>query len=153
MRRKDKQIAGRKEIEDILGKGIVCSIAFSDGNKPYLVTVNYGYREGVIFIHSAMTGRKIDLALKNPHVCFQVVLEKELVKGDDACRDFTMKYRSVVGYGRISIVKDADEKREALSVLMKQHTGRGNFEFRDNSVAETAILKIIIDEITGKKSG
>jgi len=87
MKRKDKEIVDIKEIENILEQGILCSIAFTDGTEPYLVTVNYGYREGCIFFHSAKEGKKMDLIRKNPKVCFQVVVDDELiVKGESRTR-------------------------------------------------------------------
>ena len=152
MRRKDKEITDIKEIEKILFKGILCSISFSDGTDPYLVTVNYGYRDGCIFFHSANEGKKMDLISKNPKVCFQVVVDDELVKGEKACSDFTMKYRSVTGYGKISILQTEEEKADGLEVLMKQHTGNEEYEFEKNSLRETAVLRIEIESMTGKKS-
>jgi nitroimidazol reductase NimA-like FMN-containing flavoprotein (pyridoxamine 5'-phosphate oxidase superfamily) len=153
MRRQDKMIVDRKEIEDILKRGILCRIAFADGDDPYLVTVNYGYGDGCIYFHTAGEGKKMDIIGKNPKVCFQVVTDEELVKGDDACRDFTMNYKSVVGYGRITLLRDEEEKKEALQILMRQHTGKGDYEFRKNNIEETAVLKITIDRISGKNSG
>ena len=36
MRRKDKEIKGRKDIESIIRKADICRIAFSDNNTPFL---------------------------------------------------------------------------------------------------------------------
>jgi nitroimidazol reductase NimA-like FMN-containing flavoprotein (pyridoxamine 5'-phosphate oxidase superfamily) len=153
MKRKNNEINDKKKAESILREGILCSIAFSDGSYPYLVTVNYGYHNGCIFFHSAKEGKKIGLIRKNPKVCFQVVVDAELVQGENACSDSTMKYRSVVGYGRISLLEDEKEKAEGLNVMMKQHTGRGNYEFGKNSLKDTAVLRIDIERMEGKKSG
>ena len=132
MRRNDKEITDKQEIENILRTGIFCSIAFSDGEEPYLVTVNYGYRDGCIYFHSAKEGRKMDLIRNHPRVCFQVVVDEELVTGVNACRDFTMKYRSVTGYGRALELVNKHEKSKALNVLMNQHTGKGNYQKKHN---------------------
>jgi nitroimidazol reductase NimA-like FMN-containing flavoprotein (pyridoxamine 5'-phosphate oxidase superfamily) len=153
MRRKEKEITDIKAIEKILNQGILCSIAFSDGTDPYLITVNYGYRDGCIYFHSANEGKKMDLIRKNPKVCFQVVVDDELIKGERACSDFTMKYRSVVGYGKISLLQTEEDKADGLSVLMHQHTGQANYEFGKNSLRETAVLKINIERMSGKRSG
>ena len=152
MRRNDKEILDPKEIEGILQEGILCSIAFTDGTEPYLITVNYGYRDGCIYFHSAKEGKKMDMIAKYPKVCFQVIVDDELVKGEKACTDFTMKYRSVVGYGRISLLQTEEEKSDGLNVLMEQHTGQGEHVFEKNSLRETAVLRIDIESMTGKKS-
>ncbi|MBL7113504.1 MAG: pyridoxamine 5'-phosphate oxidase family protein [Bacteroidales bacterium] len=152
MRRNDKEILDPKEIEGILQEGILCSIAFTDGTEPYLITVNYGYRDGCIYFHSAKEGKKMDMIAKYPKVCFQVIVDDELVKGEKTCSDFTMKYRSVVGYGRISLLQTEEEKSDGLNVLMEQHTGQGEHVFEKNSLRETAVLRIDIESMTGKKS-
>ena len=60
MRRKDKEIKDQQEIESILGKADVCRLAFSDNDIPYIVPVNYGYRDHCLYFHSAKEGKKID---------------------------------------------------------------------------------------------
>ncbi|MFX1521344.1 MAG: pyridoxamine 5'-phosphate oxidase family protein, partial [Promethearchaeota archaeon] len=45
MRRKDKEITDTHEIETILKRAVVCRIAFSENNKPYMVPVNFGYTD------------------------------------------------------------------------------------------------------------
>ena len=61
MRRKDKEIKDKKEIESIIKRAKVCRIALSDNNMPYIIPVNYGYKNNCIYIHSASEGKKIDI--------------------------------------------------------------------------------------------
>ena len=52
MRRKDKEIKDKKEIEQIIAQARVCHLALADQGQPYLVPLNFGYRGGTVFFHS-----------------------------------------------------------------------------------------------------
>ena len=70
MRRTDKEITDRKQINSILDEAVVLHLALVDGEWPYLVPVNFGYRDKAIYIHCAREGKKLDLARKNDRVVF-----------------------------------------------------------------------------------
>lgn len=125
----------------------------ADGNEPYLVTVNYGYRDNAIYFHSAPEGRKIEMIRKNPNVCFMIYTDDQLVSGENPCSDWSMKYRSVTGSGKATILENPDEKAEGLDILMGQYTKDGPFEFNDKNLRETAVIKIEIEKILAKGSG
>ena len=83
-------------------------------DEPYLVTVNYGYKKNCLYFHSAPDGQKIDMIRKNPNVCFMVYTDDQIVSGENPCKDWSVKYRSVIGYGKASILKDPGEKTEGI---------------------------------------
>lgn len=153
VRRHDKEITDTEGIHAILHKGLVCHLALVDDGKPYLVSMNYGFRDNIVYLHSALEGRKIDIIRKNPDVCFQVITGTRLSTGPDACGDWTMKYRSVTGFGKAVLLEDKKSRIEAMHILMDQYTTKGPFEFSDKRLAETIVIRIEIDEMTGKISG
>jgi hypothetical protein len=65
MRRSDKEIKDPQIIQKIFKDAEVCRIALCDGEKPYLVPMNFGYSENRLYLHSATDGRKIDILRKN----------------------------------------------------------------------------------------
>ncbi len=152
MRKKDKEITDRGEIEKIISSNKICRIALSDNNSPYIVPMNYGYKENKIFLHTGKTGKKIDIIKKNNKVCFEITDSAEITQAERAC-DFSTKYRCVIGFGTIKIVDDLNKKKEALQIIMNQHTNKNDWQFPDKIVSKTMILKIEIESITGKKSG
>jgi len=151
MRKKDKEITDPKEIEEIIYANKVCRIGLSEDNTPYIVPMNYGYKENKIFLHSAVVGKKIDIIKKNNKVCFEITDSIEIVQAEKAC-DFSTKYRCVIGFGTIKIVNDLNEKKEALQIIMNQHTNKSDWKFPDEIVSKTMILEIEIESITGKTS-
>ena len=92
MRRHDKQITDASEIEDILRKASVCRLALCDEGRPYIVPLCFGYKDNVLYFHSASAGKKLDILRKNNNVCFEVDIDNELVKTGQVC-DWGMKYK------------------------------------------------------------
>lgn len=150
MRRKEKLIAEASEINDILERGEVIRLAMVDKGEPYLVPMSYGVKGSVIYVHCAKEGRKIDALRGNNRVCFEVSCDTELVKKVESC-GWTYHYRSVIGFGRVSFIEDFAEKLIGLSAIM-EHYGSDDHSFPDAAVERTLVLRIDIDEITGKKS-
>jgi uncharacterized protein len=153
MRRKDKEITDQKHIHEILKNGKLCHIAMVNGGEPYMVTVNYGYKDGCIYFHSAPEGRKIETIRENPKVCFMVYTDEQIISGENPCKDWSMKYRSIIGYGKATILENPIEKAEGLNILMDHYSNKGPFKFNEKNLKETTVVKIEIEEINGKVSG
>jgi nitroimidazol reductase NimA-like FMN-containing flavoprotein (pyridoxamine 5'-phosphate oxidase superfamily) len=153
MRRKDKEITDIKQIEDILRRGRFCHIAMASGDDPYMVTVNYGYNDNCIYFHSAPDGHKLDIIRINPNVCFMVYVDDILVEGENPCNDWTMNYRSIIGYGEAIFLKTTAEKIEGLTLLMEHYSTKKSFEFDEVNLKKVNVIKIEIKSLTGKVSG
>jgi uncharacterized protein len=149
MRRKDREITDRAEIGAILKKALVCRIGLADGGEPYIVPLSFGYEDGAVYLHSALEGKKIAMLEKNPRCCFEVDICDRLIRSDNPC-SWGMRYRSVIGFGRASIVTDAGEKRHGLNCIMR-HYGGGTHEFSERDIGSVAVIRIAIESMTGKK--
>mgnify|MGYP001407197803 CR=1 FL=1 len=152
MRRGEKAVIEQGEIEKILKAGRVCQLAFAAEPAPYLVTLNYGYADGALYFHSAPEGRKLDLARENPIVGFTVALDLGLVRGEgtQAC-DWSTRYRSVVGYGRLVFLDRDVEKQHGLDMIMAQYAS-GSFSYSARALAATQVYRLEIIEQTAKQS-
>ena len=150
MRRKEKEITEASAIEAIIKKSLVCRLALSDGNFPYIVPLCFGYRDKVLYFHGSLKGKKIDIIRKNQNICFEFDINTEIVKAEDACH-WSMKYKSVIGFGKAVLLEDLDEKRKALNIIMSQYSNR-TFQFDDATLKGTVVIKIEIESMTGKQS-
>jgi len=153
MRRQDREVRDNSDIESIISRSDVCRIAFADNNIPYIVTLNFGYTGGenrCLYFHCAPEGRKIQLIGKNNFVCFEMDTDHVLYKGKKEC-DWGMKYSSVIGYGKISIIHDHAEKKKGLDSIMSHYSDRSDFIYDEKIMSKTVILRIDIEEMTGKK--
>jgi len=152
MRRKDKQITDRNKIEMILKSGEILHIAMIDGNKPYLIPVNYGYQDNAIYIHSAKEGKKIDLIKKNNIICFQTEIGVSVLNTEVAYKCGTL-YKSVLGYGKAYFIESPKEKKIAADILMNQYRNEEGVKHTyGKCLREVCMIKIEIDSISGKES-
>ena len=150
MRRKDRELTNKADVEAVLNTAVVCHLGLVDGDKPYVVPMNFAYEDGHIYLHGAAQGRKLDLIRKNNNVCFQMeTFRSEVVKpGDEPC-DWGTSFRSVIGTGKAILVEDLEEKRRALNIIVRKIDDRP-FELPEAMVAKTAVIDITIEEMTGK---
>jgi nitroimidazol reductase NimA-like FMN-containing flavoprotein (pyridoxamine 5'-phosphate oxidase superfamily) len=150
MRRADREIKDERIINEIITRARFCHIALHDGTYPYLVTVNFGFRDNCLYFHAAAEGKKIDLIRRNPNVCFQLISVAKLSTGSDPCNDWTTKYKSITGYGNAVIVTGREEKIAGMNTLMAHYSTRESFAYDEHSLAETAVIKIEISSMTAK---
>lgn len=154
MRRSDREIKDRDEMLQVMEKCDVCRLAFNDeaAGFPYILPLNFGMTTDggqiTLYFHGAGEGRKYELMAKDERVSFETDCAHRLVM-DEAEGNCTMEYESVIGRGRIAIVSD-EEKYDALCVLMK-HYHKEDFVFNKAIVPQTAVLKLTVEEMSGKK--
>jgi uncharacterized protein len=153
MRRKDREIKDVLEIESIISSCDVCRVAFADNNLPYIVTMNYGYSGGdhpCFYFHCASEGRKLEMMRRNNFVCFELDSDHVLYEGEDGC-DWGMKFSSVVGYGRLSVIEERESRIAGLDCIMSHYSDRKGFTFDERVLGNTTILRLDIEEMTGKR--
>lgn len=150
MRRHEKEITAQGELEQVLWHGRVCHLAIPDEPLPYLVPLNYGYRQGALYFHSAPHGHKIELLEKQPRVRFCVTIDMGIIEAEQAC-GWGARFRCVMGSGRIEFIDSPEEKQSALQILMSQYADR-SFTFAPSQVAATRVFRLVIESMSGKQS-
>ena len=163
MRRKDREVKDFDEIINILSRSKVLHLALISGGKPYSVPVNFGYcveddngaKKLTIYFHGAGEGKKLDAIKENPFVSFCTETDSELSGYDNAC-DWTCYYESAIGFGNATILDDKTERTKGLDALMlhnryKLPAGIKTIAYNAMYLSKTAVVKIEVSEITGKR--
>ena len=151
MRKTNQEIKDHSITEEILASSIICRIAMTDGNRPYLLPFNYGYKNKCIYIHSALEGKKLDVLRLNNSVCFEIDHKVQIIEDKKACK-WTTVYRSVVGYGTVDILEGLEEKEKGLKIIMSQHGAAEQTDFEPSNIDRMLILKLKISELSTKQS-
>jgi nitroimidazol reductase NimA-like FMN-containing flavoprotein (pyridoxamine 5'-phosphate oxidase superfamily) len=151
LRRRDKQIGERAEIDAVIRASKVCRLALALDNEPYLLPISFGYDGEALYLHTARAGRKIDFFEGNPRVCFEFEGPCEVVGREDVACGWTMHYASVIGYGTLSELTSADDKRFGLNQIMHHYSGR-DWTFPAKGLAPTRVWRIAIESLSGKRS-
>ena len=152
MTKRERQITDEAKIQEILDAAKVLRLGLAVDNEPYVVPMNYGCarKEGklVLYLHSAVQGKKLDMIRANPHVFFEMDCDRMPFEGKVACQ-YGMVYSSLMGRGTAHIVEDVEEKTKAMSILMKTQTGK-DFEFTDRLVSIVSVIRVDVTEYTAK---
>ncbi|MHA1488479.1 MAG: pyridoxamine 5'-phosphate oxidase family protein [Promethearchaeota archaeon] len=153
MRRKDKKIKDKKEIESIIKKALFCRIAVVNNDIPYIIPVNFGYKDNFLYFHSAPVSKKIDILKINNNICFEIDLDVKLKKESKVPCSWTMKYYSVIGFGNAFFIENIEEKKEALNIIVNHYLPGNSFDYSEELFNKVVIIKVKISQLTGKKSG
>jgi hypothetical protein len=138
-------------MQAIIRRSLVCRIGLSDGDRPYVVPLSFGYENNTLYFHGGAGGRKVQMLRKNNAVCFEFDVDVEMSPSDQPC-SCGLKYRSILGYGKAFFIEEPAEKQQALSAIMG-HYGGTNFQFSDDVVRRTTVFRVEIESMTGKESG
>ena len=152
MTKREQQITDPNQILHILDTAKVLHLGLAVNNEPYVVPMNYGYRmeDGklTLYLHSAVRGKKLDMVRANANVFFELECDLQPFEGRVPCQ-YGLVYSSVMGRGKAHIVEDVEEKKQAMSILMKTQTGK-DFTFEDRLVTIVSVIRIDVETYTAK---
>ena len=150
MRKKERELS-RPESEEILANGMYGILSMNAGDDyGYGVPLSYVFQDNSIYLHCALEGKKLTYLRRNNKVTFCVVGEAESLPDK-----YSMKYKSVIVFGRAIEVNDQEEKMKTLIDLVKkyytdpEHIKKGK-EVAANFVDKTVVIRIDINHLTGK---
>jgi len=161
MRRAEREVLDPAALERILQGARVLFLAFSDQPAPCVLPVCFGYESGVIYVHSARAGTKMDLMARQPMVGFSATTEMRVVTGDTPCR-FSARAESVVGTGKAEILTEETDRRRGLDLIMRHYDTGGTPAteaegarpaYEPASFARTCIIAIRVQTMRGKRLG
>ena len=122
-------------------------------NTPYVIPMNFGYLENVLYFHSAPEGRVIDCLNRNPNICVTFcTVDKLVFQHSEVACSYRMKSASVMAFGKVSFIVDIEEKRNALNIIMKHYSDK-KFEYSDPAIRNVKIWKVPIDTMSCKEFG
>ena len=150
--KRERQVTDPEQIIRILDTAKVLNLGLSVNDEPYVVPMNYGYRmeDGklTLYLHSAVKGKKLDMIRANPKVFFSMDCDRMPFEGRVPCQ-YGIVYSSIMGRGTATLVEDVEEKKQAMSILMKTQTGK-EFSFNERLVSIVAVIRIDVTEYTAK---
>lgn len=139
------------EIDQILIKNTSGVLAvLGDDGYPYAIPLSYGYVGQRLYFHSANEGHKIDAIRNHDQVSFCVIDQDDVIQ-----ETFTTHYRSVIVFGKATIITDDMEKKKALEVLVEKYSPnfieKGAREITD-AFNQVSVIELIIEHKSGKSN-
>jgi uncharacterized protein len=151
---KSRILSFEPEIVSIIQKCRYCSLAMVDlEGKPYVLHMNFGFRDKVLYLHAAPEGKKIEILKQNPDVCVAFSTDHLLRwQNIEVACSYTMKYRSVLLYGKVEFVEDMKQKEDALNVIMNQYTDE-NYRYSEPAIRNVCVFIVKAERIEGRAFG
>lgn len=150
--RRGKQALSCTEIMEILKNGTSGVLAVAgDDDYPYAVPISYVYFNGKLYFHCAKVGHKMDAIARNPKASFCVIGQDKV-----SPTEYTTHYRSVIAFGRISIIEDDVQKLWAIRELADKYAPNEAETHREKAIANEwsglCMLEMSIEHMTGKEA-
>jgi hypothetical protein len=135
-------LAGKTE-----GRMATCDAA----GQPYITPINYLYRDGMLYFHSKLTGRKLDNLAANSRICFEVSETAKIVVSNDRPCACSTRYTCVLAFGVARVILDIAEKTTLLNLLVERYAAGKDFQpVEEQHATGCSVVEIQIDEISGK---
>ena len=151
MRRNDKEVTDRAEIDAVIRGSDVCRLAFAVGDEPYIVPLSYGYDGHSLYFHTADEGKKIDCIAANNRVCFEMERNVRLVSHPDKACSWSFSFESVVGLGTVHELLSPEEKAQGLNHIMEHYSGR-EWKLDPPALAGIRVWRVAILSVSGKRA-
>ena len=147
MRRQDKALTDEEMLQIINDEqyGILSTV--SADCYPYGIPLNYVYDKQAIYLHCAPSGQKLDNIQDNSRVSFCIISKPELLPAA-----FSMKYKSVVIFGRAQEIFATDKEAALLNFIYKyskDYLSQGK-KYIQEAAQKTRVFKITVEHMTGK---
>jgi nitroimidazol reductase NimA-like FMN-containing flavoprotein (pyridoxamine 5'-phosphate oxidase superfamily) len=148
----DRGAYDRATINSILDEGFICHVGFVADGAPVVIPTGYGRIGETLYIHGSAASRMLRSLQQGIDMCVTVTLVDGLVLARSAFHH-SMNYRSVVAFGRATLVEDPAEKLKALTAISEQIV-RGRWEDARKPTAQemkaTTVMALPLDEVSAK---
>jgi hypothetical protein len=151
---KNKVLTSKADMEAIIRKCQSCCISMVDPDgKPYVIPMNFGYKDDVVYFHGSQKGKKVDVIRNQADVCILFSTDHQLryVNEEVAC-SWSMRYRSVIVYGKAEFIEDHDEKIKCLNIIMSNYTDR-KFDYNTPAIKEVMVFMVKVEKMEGRSYG
>jgi nitroimidazol reductase NimA-like FMN-containing flavoprotein (pyridoxamine 5'-phosphate oxidase superfamily) len=141
-------------MEAVIAACDTCFLGMADTDgTPYVLPMNFAYLDGVVYMHSAQEGSKIDIIERNPNVCITFCsVDKIVCQNPDIACSYSMHAISVTGWGKVVYENDPDSKINVLNIFMRHYTGK-TFNYAAPAVKNVKIWRVALEKITCKETG
>jgi nitroimidazol reductase NimA-like FMN-containing flavoprotein (pyridoxamine 5'-phosphate oxidase superfamily) len=154
MRHPERELKNRETMIAMLERSPVGRMAtVNQKGFPVIKPVNFVFLEGKIYLHTSTKGEKVEDTHRGSPVCFEVDDPIAYVVASTSACQASYCYRSILIKGKAAFVEDPDKKMKILERMMEKYQPeRNGTEISKEILEKTAVIEIVIKEITGKEN-
>ena len=142
----------REAVYQILDESFICHTGFVVDGQPFVIPTGYARMEDRLYIHGSAASRMLRTLAGGVDICVTVTLIDGLVLARSAFHH-SMNYRSVMAFGKATVVEDPREKMEALRALTDHVIPDRWNEVREPNEQEfkaTLVLCLLLEGVSAK---
>ncbi len=151
MRRKEKEIVGQTQIDEIINSCDVCRLGLAKDNLPYIVPLSFGYDGKNVYFHTAPTGQKIEYLAANAQVCVEFERDVRIIPHESSPCSWSTSFQSVICFGEVEEITEPEKMLVALNIIMRHYSGR-EWEISPEKLPALRTWRIKIAAWHGKQS-
>ena len=142
----------RETVYAILDEGFICHVGFVMDGQPFVIPTGYARAGDKLYLHGSQASRMLRSLAGGLDACVTVTIVDGLVLARSAFHH-SMNYRSVLVFGRATLVDEPKEKYEAL-VALSEHIVPGRWadvrEPNEQEMKQTTVLCLPLEEASAK---
>ncbi|MHB1277356.1 MAG: pyridoxamine 5'-phosphate oxidase family protein [Bacteroidia bacterium] len=100
----------------ILDAGFLCHVAFLHDGVPMIIPTAYGRKGDIIYLHGSSKNFMLNQIIRQQTICISVTHLDGVVLARTLF-DTSANYRSVVLFGKASLIEKEEERLEALKII------------------------------------
>jgi uncharacterized protein len=142
----------RETIYKILDEAFICHVGFTVDDQPFVIPTGFARLGDNLLIHGSAASRMMRALAWEKEICVTATLIDGLVLARSAFHH-SMNYRSVMIFGKAQLVKDEEEKLDALRAFAEHILPNRWSEIRQptaNELKATAVLLLPLQEASAK---
>ena len=136
----------------IIDEALVCHVGFTLDRQPYVIPMSLGRSGRNLLLHGSVVSRLVNSLVEGLPCCVTVTHLDGLVLARSAFHS-SMNYRSVMVFGKATLVDDPEEKSNGLDALVEHLLPGRLAELRTSTIKElnaTSLLSLPIETFSIK---
>lgn len=142
----------RELIDALIDEALACHVGFAVDGRPWVIPTIHARVDDTLYLHGAVANHMLRSLAGGIEVCVTITLIDGLVLARSAFHH-SMNYRSVMIFGRMTLVEDAAERDAALHALVEHVVPGRMADARppsDSELRKTSVLRLPITEASAK---
>jgi nitroimidazol reductase NimA-like FMN-containing flavoprotein (pyridoxamine 5'-phosphate oxidase superfamily) len=151
-RKPERAAYDRAAIDRVLDEGLICHVGFAVDGQTFVLPMIHVRVGDTVYLHGSPASRMLRALAQGAEACLTVTLLDGLVLARSALHH-SMNYRSVVLFGKASVVDDPAEKCVVLKALMEHLIPARWADVRgptERELQRTMVLSLPIHEASAK---
>ncbi len=139
-------------IHAIIDEALICHVGFEAQGQPFVIPTLHARQGSHLLLHGAKASRMLQHIAGGQPVCVTFTLLDGIIFARSVF-EHSMRYRSVVAFGRGRLLEEPAEKLEALR-LISEHLCPGRWDDarlpNDKELAATSVAQIALESASAK---